>query len=134
MASQRDHVIVTFHRVGAPRPTRRRWLVVFAVAVVVQLVVLYLPRAPATPSGLAWLDKVVHAGVFAAAAVSALPAGLRARWVGPVFAGHALLSEVVQARLLADRSGDPFDVLADLCGVGAGLVVGARLRAGARHG
>ncbi len=123
---------MTSRRDGAPRPTRRRWLVVFVIAVVAQLIVLYLPRAPAPPSGLPWLDKLVHAGVFAAATASGLPAGLRARWVGPVFAGHALLSELVQARALADRSGDPLDVLADLCGVAVGLGVGAWLRGRSR--
>ena len=41
---------------------------------------------------------------------------------------YAAASEVVQGVALASRSGDPLDVLADLVGVGAGWLLGRRLR------
>ena len=40
---------------------------------------------------------------------------------------YAITSEVVQALVLADRSGDPLDVVADLLGVAAGWLVARRL-------
>ena len=60
---------------------------------------------------------------------------LTARWCfGPApgvlaaVAVYAALSEVVQARLLAERSGDLLDLLADLLGAGLGWYAAARLR------
>jgi hypothetical protein len=102
-----------------PRPAAGgRWRAGLALAVGVQLVVLYDPSAP-TVGGLAsvdGLDKVVHAAVFAAVMV----AGRRARLVRlPLLlltVVQAPLSELVQATLLPGRSGDPLDVLADLSG------------------
>ncbi len=40
-----------------------------------------------------------------------------------VFVAHAVVSEVVQATLLPLRSGDPRDALADVVGVGLGVLV-----------
>ena len=61
-------------------------------------------------------DKVVHGGLFLLLAVTT-------RWrFGPrlgmlaTVAAYAVLSEIVQAVLLPDRSGDPFDALADTTG------------------
>lgn len=42
---------------------------------------------------------------------------------------HAVVSEVVQASLLTARSGDPWDVVADVAGALAGV---ARRRSGGR--
>lgn len=53
--------------------------------------------------------------------------GIRARWLGAVLVAHAVLSEVIQATLLPARSGDPLDALADIVGVGLGLVVAATI-------
>lgn len=103
---------------------RNGWRVACAVAVLTQLVVLYAPRAPSTP-GLPGLDKIVHGLIFAAAVATTIPAGLRLRWAVAIFGVHAVISEVVQGALLAHRSADPRDVLADLVGVGVGVVVGA---------
>ena len=92
-------------------------------AVFAQFVVLY---APAQPGGLpvfAHADKVVHVLVFLVPTALALVAGLPARVVVPLFAAHAVVSEVVQGALLPMRAGDPFDVLADLSGVVLGVVV-----------
>lgn len=97
-----------------------RW-VLFAAAVLVNLVVLYLPRAPST-GDLPHVDKLVHVAVFAAVLVTGVGAGLARRWLAAVLAVHAVTSELVQHFLLAHRSGDPLDVLADLVGVGLGLL------------
>lgn len=104
----------------SPRSTRDRLLL--AVAVVVQLVVLYAPRAPSTGS-LPWVDKVVHATVFGAVAWAAVRCGI-ARWVvAVVLAAHAVVSELLQAWLLPARSGDPRDAVADVAGVVLVLVL-----------
>jgi VanZ family protein len=95
-------------------PARDR--VLLAVAVVVQLVVLYAPRAPSTGS-VPGVDKVVHATVFGAVAWAAVRCGI-ARWiVVVVLAAHAVLSELLQAGFLPARSGDPLDAVADVAGV-----------------
>jgi VanZ family protein len=102
------------------RLARDRLLLV--VAVVVQLVVLYAPRAPSTGS-TPGVDKVVHATVFGAVAWAAVRCG-GARWVvAVVLAAHAVLSEVLQAGLLPARSGDPFDAVADVVGVALVLLL-----------
>lgn len=97
------------------RPLRRT---VLAVAVLVQLVVLYDPTQPSV-GGLAsvpGLDKLVHAAVFALV----MAAGRRARLprlpLLVLTVVQAPVSEIVQAVLLPQRSGDPFDVVADLSG------------------
>lgn len=111
-------------------PRSRRWALVPAlVAVVVQLVVLYAPSGVGSPP-FAYFDKLVHAAVFALPVFFALLARLPRGAVVTVAALHAPVSEVVQARLLAARAGDPWDAVADLVGVGLGvlaaLVVGRR--------
>jgi hypothetical protein len=98
----------------SPRWARDRLLL--AVAVVVQLGVLYAPRAPSTGS-VPGVDKVVHASVFAAVAWTALRCAIARRVVVVVLAAHAVLSEVLQAGLLPARSGDPLDAVADVAGV-----------------
>ena len=101
-------------------PARDR--VLLAVAVVVQLVVLYAPRAPST-GPVPGVDKVVHVTVFAVVAWAALRCGI-ARWlVAVVLAAHAVLSEVLQAGLLPNRSGDPLDAVADVAGVALVLLL-----------
>lgn len=73
-------------------------------------------------------DKVVHLALFAALAGTA-------RWRfggGPLVllavAAYAPVSELVQGALLPDRSGDPYDVLADLVGVALGWRAARRAR------
>ena len=95
--------------------------VLLAVAVVVQLVVLYAPSGPSA-SPFPGSDKVVHALVFLVPVAAALLAGLPPRLVVAVFAAHAVVSEVLQGALLPARSGDPLDVVADLVGVGLGVL------------
>jgi hypothetical protein len=98
----------------------------FGLALLVHLVVLYAPRAPAAP-GPVWLDKVVHVTIFAAVALTAARAGLRRGPVLLALAAHALVSELLQWQLLPDRSGDPWDAVADLAGVVAGWAGAGRL-------
>lgn len=110
---------------------RDGWRAAFALSVVVQLVVLYVPRAPST-GGVPGLDKAVHALVFGVVAFTALRAGSGVRWVVAALVAHAIVSEVLQATVLAHRDGDWRDALADCLGVGLGYVVHNSL--GARPG
>lgn len=91
------------------------WLLA-GCAVVVQLVVLYIPTAPGVPL-FPGADKVVHVVVFALPVLLLLLAGAPSVPTLVVFAVHAGVSETVQAVVLPDRSGDPLDVVADLAGV-----------------
>ncbi len=106
---------------------RRPLVAGLVLAVVLQLVVLYLPQDPG-PLPFPQADKLVHLSVFALPTLLGLLAGLPGRWVVGVLASHAMLSEVVQGAFLAGRSGDPVDALADVAGVGLG-VLAARLLA-----
>jgi VanZ family protein len=97
-------------------PSLRRRRIGFAGCLLVQLVVLYAPRAPAT-GGAPGIDKLVHVLIFAAVGVTAVRAGLPLHPVLGLLLAHAVVSEVLQATLLPGRSGDGWDVLADLAGV-----------------
>jgi VanZ family protein len=110
-----------------PARSGRADRLVLAVAVVVHLVVLYAPRAPSTAS-TPGLDKLVHAAVFGAVAWAAVRCGVRRPVVGGVLAAHAVVSEVLQHFVLPHRSGDPLDAVADVVGVGLGLLAAARVR------
>lgn len=73
-------------------------------------------------------DKVVHALLFGALAATT-------RWrFGPgllglgLVAAYAVVSEVVQGVLLSTRSGDPYDVVADLVGAAVGWLLARLLR------
>ena len=68
-------------------------------------------------------DKVVHAGLFLLlTATAALRFGAGARVLVLALA-YAVASELVQAGLLAERSGDVRDLLADAVGAVAGWVL-----------
>ncbi|WAC66830.1 VanZ family protein [Agrococcus sp. SL85] len=120
----------------APSVGRRRpWAALLVLALAVQLVVLYLPSPPSTGAGVPHLDKLVHAAVFAAPALAAVLAGIRPRFVLLVLGAHALGSEVLQHLVLPERSGDPWDAVADLAGLVLGLWAGVRAAgAGGRAG
>ena len=108
---------------GARRHGPAGVLVALALAVAVQLVVLYAPKGGGPPR-FPQADKLTHVTIFLVPVALAVVAGWR-RWVvAAVFGVHALLSEVVQALLLPHRSGDPLDAMADLTGVALGVVVG----------
>ena len=88
----------------------------FGVALAVQLAVLYWPRAVQPATGLPW-DKLVHALIFGAVYATGVRAGIR-WWVWlAVCLVHAPVSELVQDALLPQRSGDPYDAVADAAGV-----------------
>ena len=74
------------------------------------------------PAGPPYGDKVVHALLFAALAVTGIRAGIRvpALLVGlTVYAG---LSEVLQSQLPIHRDGDLADAAVDLLGVVLGTI------------
>lgn len=103
-----------------------------AAAVVLHLLVLYLPRVPGAGGvQVPGADKVGHVVVFALVVAAALWVGLPARWVVPLALAHAVVSEVVQHLWLSGRSGDVWDVVADVLGVALGWAVGSRLTRGA---
>jgi hypothetical protein len=108
------------------RAARPGWLTparaAFVVAVVVNLLLLYWPRAVGE-GGVPYLDKVAHLLTFASLAWTGLWAGIPLRWLVGVLALHAVVSELVQARLLSGRSGDAADVLADLAGILVGTLL-----------
>lgn len=105
---------------GTARPAGRGALAVSAaLAVAVQVVVLYAPRAPGSPL-FPGSDKVVHVLVFAVPVLLLLLAGAPVRLVLVVLGLHAVVSEVVQGAVLPGRSADPLDVVADLVGVAVG--------------
>ena len=94
--------------------------------VVVSLVVLFSPSSGSGTTPFPESDKVIHLLLFAGLAFTT-------RWrFGPTRAGLlavlalAPLSELIQAGLLPDRSGDPFDVLADLVGAALGWLLARR--------
>jgi hypothetical protein len=98
--------------------------VVFGGAVAVSMVVLFAPTTGGLPL-FPYADKVVHAATFGLLGWTGSRVGLPP-W--PLFTGlvaYAIGSEVVQATLLPDRSGDPTDVLADVAGAAAALLVAA---------
>lgn len=111
-------------------------VVALGLTLVVHLVALYLPGSPeAGPSLVPHLDKLVHVLLFGGPAF--LLRRLTTRW-WPValVALHAPASELVQHRLIPHRSGDPWDLVADLVGVALGVWLSRRadLRPGRPRG
>ena len=96
----------------------------FAGALGVHLVGLYLPRVDVPDSmEVPGADKAVHVLLFAIVMLTGVLARIPARWLALVLAVHAVVSEVIQHVLLPGRTGDPFDVLANLGGVAIGWYV-----------
>ena len=110
------------------------------LAIVGQLVGLYLPRTPDAVDRFPGADKLLHAVGFALPVVL-LPWAdtLRRRSVGRLprvrilvllvwlSVVHALVSELVQHAAYANRAGDPLDVLADWTGIAVGMLAGIAL-------
>lgn len=108
------------------RARRAGGALVLGLALVVHLVALYLPGSPeATPSLVPHLDKLVHVLLFAAPAF--LLRRLATTW-WPIVAlvAHAPVSELVQYSLIPHRSGDPWDLVADVVGVALGVWLAGR--------
>ena len=108
--------------IGAAR-WRTALLGLLALAVLAQLAVLYAPAQPDGVPSFVHADKVVHVLVFLVPTALALLAGFRPVVVVGLFAGHAVVSELVQGGLLPSRAGDPLDVLADLTGIALGVLL-----------
>jgi ABC-type Fe3+-siderophore transport system permease subunit len=101
--------------------------------VVLSLYVLFAPTSGG-PQLFPGSDKLVHLVLFALLAATA-----RARFgpAAPVLVGvavYAVASELVQGALLDSRSGDPYDVLADLLGALAGWRLAGHLLGRPRAG
>jgi hypothetical protein len=106
----------------------------FAGAVLVNLVLLFNPGSPGDPAPFVpHRDKIVHFLSFAAIAWTGRRVGIGPLVLGAVLAAHAVESESIQHFLLAHRSGDPWDVVADLLGTTGALVLAGRLPRGVAH-
>ena len=96
------------------------------LALGLQFAVLYAPRAPAVDTGGLPVDKLVHLVAFALPTAALIAAGVPRGWAIGLMAVHGPLSEVVQGAVLADRSAEWGDVVADLAGVALGVLVASR--------
>jgi len=106
--------------------SRGGWRLAFALALVANAAMLYLPVAVGPPSALPFLDKVVHVASFALIAVTGCKARVPLVLLAVLIAGQAVVSEVVQSTVTGlNRDGDWADVVADL--VGGALGIGAFL-------
>jgi VanZ family protein len=101
----------------------------FGLAVLAQLVVLYAPGTAVGSLAVPHVDKVVHVAVFAAVVLAGRRIGLPLWPLAAVSVVQAVVSEVVQDALLPGRSGDPVDIVADLAGITLGVLV-SRTRLG----
>jgi VanZ family protein len=104
----------------------RLWQAAFVLACLIQLYGLYSPHQAGPPTGIPNDDKVAHLLLFGSVAYLGLRVGVQARLLLTLLIANAVVSEVVQHFLLPDRSGDPFDSLADLVGVAVGAWLGFR--------
>ena len=94
---------------------------------VVSLYMLFWPDPGGPDTELPGADKVVHLLVFLALAGTArLRFGGAQAVLGAVLA-YAAVSEVVQALVLSRRSGDLWDLLADVVGAALGWWAARRL-------
>lgn len=106
-----------------PRSVRRTVArIAFVVAVGMQLWGLYASETTPGP-GIPGLDKVAHVGMFALVMATGVVAGVPPRVLAVVLLAHAVVSEVVQGALLPTRSGDVWDAVADVAGIGLGWLV-----------
>jgi VanZ family protein len=112
------------------------------LAVGLQCYGLYRPEGPPQPEWLPNADKIGHLLGFALPLVLVLL--VVARYAGGVsraallgvvgcFVAQAVASELVQGAFYPDRSGDVADLVADLVGIGVGLVIFWLLPAGRRR-
>jgi VanZ family protein len=102
--------------------SRRPWWIAFIVAALVQAWALYWPRPASVETGLP-LDKVVHFALFFVVTYAGVRAGVARSLVAALMVGQALLSEAVQHLLLPQRSGDVWDLVADVAGITVALWV-----------
>ncbi len=103
--------------------SQRARLVAAGGALALQMLVLYAPSTPDLGESALPVDKVVHAAVFALATYTLAAVEVPLGWVVGLMSAHAVVSELIQHRLLADRAGDPADVAADLMGIAIGVLL-----------
>ena len=101
------------------------WRAGFVLACLIHLYGVYSPRQ-AGPELFPYSDKVFHLLIFGSVAFLGLRIGIPSRWLLGFLVANAVVSELVQHFLLPDRSGDPFDSVADLVGVAVGAWLGFR--------
>lgn len=102
--------------------SRSRWRLAFALALVANAAILYLPMAVGQPPPPTFLDKVVHATSFALIAVTGCKARVPLRVLVALIAGEAVVSEIVQGTVtVLHRDGDWADAVADLVGGALGI-------------
>lgn len=90
-------------------------------AVLLSMLVLFTPGGR-VPAGPWWADDVVHVVVFALLASTGRMVPVRWPVMTVGLTGYAGLSEVVHAVAPLHRTGSVLDVLADLVGIGLGLL------------
>ncbi len=104
----------------------------FAAVGLLSLAVLFWPSPAGGGVAVPGADKAVHLGLFLLLAVTAaLRFGAVVRVLVLALA-YAAGSELVQASLLAERSGDAWDVLADAVGAAVGWLFVRRRQGAAR--
>lgn len=112
----------------SPRPATRGRVgaaTLLLLALLVQAWSLYRSAVPEGAPSFAHADKIAHLLLFAVpAALAVLVGGRLGRVVLVLLVVHAPVSEVVQGRWLDQRSGDPWDVVANLVGVVLGAGAG----------
>lgn len=99
------------------------WLVLWWLAVLAVLAACLMP-SPSLPDLPHNSDKLEHVLAFFMLAASAVQLYAGRRALRGIAIGLLLLGlgiEVAQGALTADRSADPFDLLADAIGIGLGL-------------
>ena len=97
----------------------------FALVLLLSLWMLFSPGST-VPAGPPYSDKVVHALLFAALALTGLRAGVRPVVLAVGLVVYACSSEVLQAVLPIHRDGDPADAAVDVLGAAAGLLTARR--------
>lgn len=111
----------------APDSVRSRlWRAGFVLACLVHLYGLYSPEQAGPHTDIPYADKAAHFLLFAVVAYTGLRVGVPARLLLPLLIANAAVSELVQHYLLAHRSGDAYDSVADLVGVTLGAWAGFR--------
>ncbi len=98
----------------------------FAVVVLISLAVLFAPASD-VPAGPPGVDKLIHAVLFAALALSGRWAGVGVRVIAGLLVVYAVVSELVQLFSPLARSASVADGLADLAGMTVGLLAWALL-------
>jgi VanZ family protein len=108
------------------------WRIGFVAACLLHLYGVYSPSQAGPDVGLPLADKIGHLFLFGSVAFLGLKAAVPARRLLVALVGNALLSELVQHFVLPQRSGDPFDSVADLLGVAVGAWLATRSKAPSR--